>query len=86
MQEYIIGFTEAKSADSDFFILEALQSINKSHSIINERLEKLLMSELPDHIKLFLNDAHMAEINAQQTMLKLALRCLKDFPKNEFKN
>lgn len=83
MQEHNARFTVEKCDEAEFFILEALQGINKSLAIVNERLEKLLLSEVPDYIKFDLDEAYKAETNAQQMMLRLILRCLKDFCGNK---
>lgn len=69
-------------SEEDFYVIDALQSINRNLSVINERLEKVLSSEFPVRLRPYIDDSLVAEAEAQQMLLRLILRCLRDFPEN----
>lgn len=60
-------------------ILDGLQGINRYLAMINNRLEMLLLSDLPDYVMADLVKAYQAEEEASQIVRSLNIYCHKTF-------
>ena len=60
-------------------ILDGLQGINRYLAMINNRLEMLLLSDLPDYVMTDLVKVYQAEEEASQIVRSLNIYCHKAF-------
>ena len=68
-----------KTDDTGKIILDGLQGINRYLAMINNRLEMLLRSDLPEYVKPDLVNMIQAEQEASQILRGLSLFCHKQF-------
>lgn len=60
-------------------IMDGLQGVNRYLSMISNRLEMLLLSDLPDYIMEDLVKVYQAEAEASQIVRSLNIYCHKTF-------
>lgn len=68
------------NTNSSLYLMNTLSSINKDLSLIDEKIDSLMKTDISDQMRAFLADARDAKSNVQQAMLKLVLCFLKTPP------